>query len=142
MRVGTDYMPMVTAVRVGPLTGSDSTELAVFRAPAKCHLTGAYLVDKTGVTGHTENYGIATLTNKGTAAGGSTAVATRSTNIATTHNITAYKPWELTLSTTAASLELAAGDTLALDWSEAGTGQDLGDATLVINWAYGTGAGQ
>lgn len=139
--MGLDIFPDVDVVHIGAFTGSASTEEAVWIAPAKCVILGVSLVDKTGVTGHTQNYGTATITNKGTAGSGTTSVAARSTNVATTANITAWKAWPVTLSTTAADLQLAAGDVLTFAWTEAGSGQDLGGAALQIKYALGSGAG-
>jgi hypothetical protein len=139
--MGLDIMPLSSCTYLGAMTGSNSTELPVFVAETACRIVAVDLVDITGVTGHTANYGTATLTNKGTAATGTDVVATRSTNVATTNDITADKPWALTLSSTQANLEVGAGECLTFSWTEAGTGQDLGGALLVIHYAVGTGLG-
>ena len=139
--MGLDIMPLSSCTYLGAMTGSNSTELPVFVAETACRIVAVDLVDIAGVTAHTENYGTATLTNKGTAASGTDVVATRATNVATTSTITANKPWALTLSSTQANLEVGAGECLTFSWTEAGTGQDLGGALLVIHYAVGTGLG-
>ena len=139
--MGLDIMPLSSCTYLGAMTGSNSTELPVFVAETACRIVAVDLVDITGVTAHTANYGTATLTNKGTAASGTDVVATRATNVATTSTITANKPWALTLSSTQANLEVGAGECLCFSWTEAGTGQDLGGALLVIHYAVGTGIG-
>jgi len=139
--MGLDIMPLSSCTYLGAMTGSASTELPVFVAETACRIVAVDLVDITGVTAHTANYGTATLTNKGTAASGTDVVATRATNVATTSTITANKPWALTLSSTQANLEVGAGECLCFSWTEAGTGQDLGGALLVIHYAVGTGIG-
>ena len=139
--MGLDIMPLSSCTYLGAMTGSDSTELPVFVAETACRIVAVDLVDITGVTAHADNYGTATLTNKGTAGSGTDVVATRATNVATTSTITANKPWALTLSSTQANLEVGAGECLTFSWTEAGTGQDLGGALLVIHYAVGTGLG-
>ena len=139
--MGLDIMPLSSCTYLGAMTGSNSTKLPVFVAETACRIVAVDLVDIAGVTAHTENYGTATLTNKGTAASGTDVVATRATNVATTSTITANKPWALTLSSTQANLEVGAGECLTFSWTEAGTGQDLGGALLVIHYAVGTGLG-
>jgi hypothetical protein len=126
---------------LGAMTGSNSTELPVFVAAQALVITGVKIVDITGVTGHTTNYGTATLYNRGTAAGGSDVVAQRATNVATTNDITAKKPWTVTLATTAANLEVAAGEELGFCWTEAGSGQDLAGVLVCLSYVNGTGAG-
>jgi len=139
--MGLDIMPLSSCTYLGAMTGSNSTELPVFVAETACRIVAVDLVDITGVTAHAENYGTATLTNKGTAGSGTDVVAVRATNVATTSTITANKPWALTLSSTQANLEVGAGECLTFSWTEAGTGQDLGGALLVIHYAVGTGIG-
>jgi hypothetical protein len=116
--------------------------MAVWVAPCKCVVTGMKLVNAATITGHTANYGTLTVYNKGTAGAGTTVVAARSTNVATTNDVTSYVPWVVTLSTTAASLEVASGELLSAKFIEAGNGQDLTKAHLVIQYVPGTGAGQ
>jgi len=134
----TDIFPASVAVRVGAFTGSTGTEIPVFVAPTDIKILGVDLVDITGVTGHTANYGTATLYNRGLTGSGTTSVAARSTNVATTGTITAKKAWPITLSGTSANLRLTDGQALAFTWTEAGTGQDLGGATLSVHYAIGT----
>ena len=134
-------LPLSSATYLGAFTGSNSTELPVFVAETACRIVAVDLVDITGVTAHTANYGIATLTNKGTAGSGSDVVAVRATDTPTTDNIAANTPWALVLSTTQANLEVGAGECLCFSWTEAGTGQDLAGALLVIHYAVGTGIG-
>ena len=138
--MGLDIMPLSSCTYLGAMTGSNSTELPVFVAETACRIVAVDLVDITGVTAHTANYGTATLTNKGTAGSGTDVVATRATNVATTSTITAKKPWALTLSSTQANLEVGAGECLTLvdrGWHR----PDLGGALLVIHYAVGTGLG-
>ena len=139
--MGLDCFPISAPVYLGAFTGSSSTVRPLFTAPVACRIVSIKLMDLTGVTAHTQNYGTATVYNVGTAGSGTTSVAARATDTATTDDITAFAPWDITLSTTEADLELAAGEALAFKWTEAGTGQDLGGALVVVNYAIGTGAG-
>ena len=139
--MGLDTQPLQSVTYVGALTGSNSTEVPIFTAPLACRIVSINLVDLTGVTAHTQNYGTATVTNKGTDGSGTTSVAARATDTATTDDITAFKVWALTNSTTEADLELAANEVLAFAWTEAGSGQDLGGAAVTVNYAHGSGAG-
>ncbi len=139
--MGLDIMPNTSVVYLGAFTGSSATEYPVFVAEVACRIVAVDLVDITGVTAHADNYGVATLTNKGTTGSGATSVAARNTDTASTDDIDSFAAWALTMSTTEASREVAAGEALAFKWSEAGTGQDLAGAALAIHYAIGSGAG-
>ena len=139
--MGLDIMPLTQVTHLGAMVGSTGTELPCFVAEVACRIVAVELVDITGVTAHGTNSGTATVTNKGTTGSGTTSVAARATDTVTTDIITAFKPWTVTVSTTEASREVAAGESLAFKWTEAGSGQDLGGVTIAVHYAIGTGAG-
>ena len=139
--MGLDIQPQTAVAYLGDFTGSTGTELPCFAAEVACRIVAIDLLDITGVTAHASNYGTATVENKGTTGSGTTSVAARSTDTVSTDDIDTFAAWAITLSTTEANLEIAAGESLSFAWTEAGTGQDLGGAAIVIHYAVGSGAG-
>jgi hypothetical protein len=125
-----DYAPF----HIGAFTGSNSTEVPLFSPTESITIKSIKLNDTTKITGSTENYGTATVYNKGAAGSGTTSVAERATNSTTANDLLAFIPWSLTNSTTAASLVIDSGELLSFKWVEAGTGQDLVSASVTIEF--------
>ena len=80
----------------------------------------------------TENYGTLTITNEKTDASGTTALTSDTTE---TVAVTALVERTLTLTSTAANRIVARGEVLSATWTEAGTGADLTNASIIIEWA-------
>jgi len=139
--MGLDIQPQTAVAYLGPFTGSTGTELPCFAAEVACRIVAIDAVDITGITAHASNNGILTVTNKGTTGSGTTSVAARTTDTVSTDDIDAFAAWAITLSTTQANLEVAAGESLAFKLTEAGTGQDLGGVAIAVHYAIGSGAG-
>ena len=127
-----DVEPLGHVRYVGAMDASTTPVAVIFVAPCRCRVTGIGLVDSTTKAGHGTNYGTYAVTNRGAAGTGTTAVASRTTITPTTDDITAYVYWPLTLSTTKANLDLAAGDVLLVTATEAGAAAS-GDLVLA-NW--------
>ena len=139
--MGLDIQPNTSVCYLGAFTGSTGTELPCFVPEVAVRIVAIYLIDITGVTANGTNYGTATVTNKGTTGSGTASVASRATDTTSTDDIDSFASWAITLSTTQANLEIAAGEALAFKWTEAGTGQDLGGAAVAVHYAIGSGAG-
>lgn len=134
VRLGSLGMSEYAPFHLGAFTGSNSTEVPLFSPTESITVKSIKLNDTTKITGHTENYGTATVYNKGTAGSGTTSVAARATNSTTANDLNAFIPWALTNSTTAADLVIDSGELLTFKWTEAGTGQDLVSASLVVEF--------
>lgn len=100
-------------------TGTDA-DVAVFVAPFDCTVTAVTYVANATITGADTNSRTLNLRNKGLTGAGSTAVASKAFTSGV--NATAFDETSLTLSGTAANLDLAAGDVLALQSDSVGTG--------------------
>ncbi len=103
-----------------------------FVAPHKLTVVAASLIPHAAITADGTNYAILTLTRH-TAGATATTVATRSW-IAT--NSVDKTEESMTLSGTAANLILAAGDTLALLKTVAGTGLVIPALSLVVTFQW------
>lgn len=100
-------------------TGTDS-DVAVFIAPFDCVVTGVTYTPNATITGANSNTRALRLRNKGLTGAGSTVVAELQFDSGV--NATAFDEKAITLSGTAANLNLAAGDVLALFSDAVGTG--------------------
>jgi len=131
-------------VHMGAVDAS-GTPLAFWRAPIKCVINSIHLVTSSAVAAHATDIHTSTVTNLGSAGSGSTTVATQTTDsdVSGSAAITAKVPWPLTLSETAAALEVAEGDVLQIAPTEGGTATsgDLADAAYTISYYPGAGIG-
>lgn len=116
-------------------TAGTANSWAVFRAPKACTVTGIAWVPNAAVTGAATNNFALGAVNKGAAAAGTTAVTTVKTYASGT-NSAASVAEALTLSSTAADLNMAAGDVLALVRTVNGTGLASPDGHLEISFRY------
>lgn len=82
-------------------------------------ITGASLTTPVAIVANGTNYRIFTLMNRGQAGTGTTVIATCDTSVT---GFTAHDERAMTLTATAADLEVAAGDILAIVETIAGTG--------------------
>jgi hypothetical protein len=101
-----------------------------FVAPHKLTIVAASLIPHAAITAHATDYAVLTLTRY-TAGASATTVATRSW--AATNSVDKTEE-SMTLSGTAANLILAAGDTLALLKTAAGSGLVIPALSLVITY--------
>lgn len=100
-------------------TGTDA-DVAVFIAPFDCTVSAVTYTPNATITGADTNSRTLNLRNKGLTGGGSTVVASKAFTVGV--NATAYDETTITLSGTAANLDLVAGDVLALQSDSVGTG--------------------
>lgn len=138
-----DFEPLKIVINLGAVDASGPDERTVFVSSNPARFIAANIVDGVAKTGHANNYGTYEIINRGQAGAGTTVVASRSTDTPTTDDIDDYVAWPLTNSTTKANLEITAGDVLTFKASEEGsaTSGDLTEATLILEYADGTGGG-
>jgi hypothetical protein len=85
-------------------------------------VTAASITPNAAVTGHATNYRTFTLTNKGQDGTGTTSIGTFSTSSTPANDLAAGDERALTLSGTAANLDVAEGDILAMVETVAASG--------------------
>jgi hypothetical protein len=91
-------------------------------APTAATVTAASITPNAAVTGHATNYRTFTLTNKGQDGTGTTSIGTFSTSSTPANDLAAGDERALTLSGTAANLDVAEGDILAMVETVAASG--------------------
>jgi len=121
------------AVRFAAVTSTPTAEVAIFRAPFACRVKGLGVVYDTAVTGaDTDNFAI-DVRNKGAAGSGTTSLVTVITFASGTDSA-AMDETTWTLSTTDATITLAAGDVLALRRTTNGSGLDMPAGLVVVRY--------
>lgn len=114
----------------GHATAGTTDQFVIGRVPFKAVVVGCYWVPAAAVTGHTTDYFTATVTNRGAAGAGTTAVAA----LAFTNAVTAaaFAAKTLTASATAADLNVVEGDVLTLDKTVAASGLAMPDGQIEV----------
>jgi hypothetical protein len=102
-------------------TAGNDDDSVIAQAPFDCTVTAVQYVPEAAITGANTNTRSITLFNKGQAGAGTTTVATLQFDSGV--NAAANDEKTVTLSGTAANLDLAAGDTLLWRSLHIGTGQ-------------------
>lgn len=119
----------------GQSTAGNADIWPVFVAEKACTITGAKWVPAAAVAGAaTNNFAIA-LQNRGQAGTGTTALTTTKTYDNGVNSV-AHDAEALTLTSTAADLELAAGDVVALVRTVNGTGLAQPDGLVEVAFRY------
>jgi len=119
----------------GQATAGTADEWPVFRAPGAVKIRAVRWIPAAAVTGAATNNFALQAINRGTANGGSTGV-TQTKTYASGTNSAANTPEALTLSATAADLNLASGEVLALARTINGTGLAMPDGQLEVEYEY------
>lgn len=122
---------LVRAFVPGQGTAGTPDDWAILEAEQAITITGARLIPNAAITANGSNFFDLALINKGAAGAGNTSVATRSW--AATNSV-AFVPEAMTLSGTAANLNLAAGDVLDLARTVTGTGLAMPDMLVVVKY--------
>lgn len=104
----------------GQATAGTVDEFAGIVVPFNCKVVGAYYTPKSVVTGAATNYFTGTVRNRGAAGAGTAQPA--SLAFSNGVNAPAFQATALTLSATAADLNLSAGDVLTVEKLVTGTG--------------------
>lgn len=110
------------------VTGTDAVDTAdiVNAGTNKLRIKAVYILPKTAVSTHASNYITTTLAN------GGTTVAAHTTNSSGGSALVARTLKTVTISGTGTALELAAGGTLTVDVSKAGTGPAYKHRVIVV----------
>jgi len=116
-------------------TGTSKT-LPVMRAPQARVIKKVTLMPLTAITGTTTNKSALTVYNGGPTGTGTTKIAEK--DFVSGVNAAAGDDCDITLSTTLANTKLAAGDLVMVAWVEAGSGLDLPESHLQIDYCDGT----
>jgi hypothetical protein len=103
-------------------TASTTQTTVIAESPAAGVVSAASITPNAAVTGHATNYRTFTLTNKGQAGAGTTAIGTFATSSTPANDLTASDERALTLSSTASDLVVAEGDVLAVVETVAASG--------------------
>ena len=101
-------------------TAGNDDDVVLTQAPFDCTVTLVEYVPEASITGAATNHRTVSLVNKGQAGSGTTTVASLTFDSGV--NATAYNERAITLSSTAANLDLTAGDTLQWRSIHVGTG--------------------
>ena len=101
-------------------TAGNDDDTVLGQAPFDCTVTAVEYVPEAAITGAATNHRTVSLVNKGQAGSGTTTVASLTFDNGV--NATAYNERAVTLSATAANLDLSAGDTLQWRSIHVGTG--------------------
>ena len=118
--------PLVRVIEEGVpavSTANASDDTVVGQAPFACTVTAVEFVPEAAITGAATNHRSISLVNKGQAGSGSITVASLAFDSGV--NATANNERAVTLSGTAANLDLAAGDTLL--WRSVAVGTGIAD---------------
>jgi hypothetical protein len=114
-------------------TANTDEAYALLRAEDDITVTGARIIFNAGITGAATNHVAFGVINEGLAGSGTTAVtAVRAYDNGV--NAVAHVPENLTLSATAANLNVAAGEVLSLDRTTPGTG--LASPSGIVELTY------
>lgn len=106
---------------LGQATAGSVDAWPAFKAPKACTITGVTWIPAAAVTGAATNNFALQAKNTGLLGAGTTAVTTAKTYASGTNSV-ALSPEALTLSSTAADLNMAAGEVLTLVRTVNGTG--------------------
>lgn len=126
--------PRVTAQQAlvpGESTANASKTVIYARVQDAGTVTAVTYTPAADVAGHASNNRTLSLVNKGQAGTGSTTIATVTTN--TSNSLTGFDEKALTLSATAANLEVAAGDILA--WISTHNASGVADPGGIVYFA-------
>ena len=114
-------------------TAGTDNESPIFRAPFNLKVTAVRFIPETAVVGGATNFATVAVRNKGAAGTGTTVVASKAFDTATTDDVAAFDEDAITLSATAANLLVAEGEVLAANVTKDGTGESI-DGILIVEY--------
>lgn len=112
----------------GHATAGTTDQFVIGRVPFRAVVTEVYWVPAAAVTGHTTDNFTATVTNRGAAGAGTTAVAA----LAFSNGVTAAAFAAKALTVDTSLDEVAAGDVLTLDKTVGGSGLAMPDGQIEV----------
>lgn len=124
----------IKAVYVPAVTAGTDKKYPLFRAEADITITAAYFIPQANITGQDTNTMTVKVINAGTDGSGTTLIASKA--YTSGNNATALKPEALTLSTTAANLDIDAGEVIAYFNDQAGTGLNCPEGVIEVHFQY------
>jgi len=116
--------------RIAAVAAGSTGEWAVFKAPEACEITAAYIVPDSAITGADTNYMTLSIVDKGSDGTGTTAIA--SVDFTSGTDAAAFDAFSL--GTLGDAKTLAAGDVVSFKKAEAGTGMDMPNLLVVIEY--------
>lgn len=116
---------------VGWATAGTVSEVVAFRAPFKLTITAVRLLADAAVTANATNFATIEVRNKGAAGSGTVVMASHAFDTVTTDDVAAFDEKALVLSATAANLDAAEGDVIAIRKTVGGTGLAVAGAVVV-----------
>lgn len=120
----------VASARLAAVSAGSTGEWAVFKAPEACEITAAYIVVDSAITGTDTNYMTLSIVDKGDDGSGTTAIA--SVDFTAGTDAAAFDA--TSLGTLGSAKTLAAGDVVSFKKAEAGTGMDMPNLLVVIEY--------
>jgi hypothetical protein len=117
----------------GALAATATSSEVVFEAMNRCRLKRLALIPSAGMTGDNTNYVTLDFLNVGTAGAGTTSVVT-AIAFTTGTDLTALDAKEFTLSTTDATIVMAAGEVLTLKRTKAASGLLMPSCLVVVEF--------
>lgn len=117
----------------GAAAATATSSEVVFEAMAPCRLKRLAIVPSAGMTGDNTNYITLDFINVGTAGAGTTSVVTPIA-FTTGTDLTALDAKEFTLSTTDATIKLAAGEVLTLKRTKAASGLLMPSCLVIVEF--------
>ena len=122
-----------TTYVLGQATAGTDDDWPVFVAPFACTITAVDWTPAAAVTGGDTHYPEIQMINKGSAGSGTTAVTSKKQYLSGVNSV-AHDTEAFTLSATAANLDLAAGDVLAMVRTHGGNGLAQPDGLCRVSY--------
>jgi len=122
MPSGTPLVATLTAEVPAQGTANAAQSRMIGEAPTDAKVVGVSIIPNAALTAHATDYRTFSVVNKGADGSGSTSIATFATDTVTTDDLVAFDEKALTLSATAANLDVAEGDIIAAVETVAGSG--------------------
>ncbi len=125
----------VSTYVLGQATAGNADDWPLLQADRPIKITGVRWIPAAAVTGaNTNNFALQAI-NKGTGGAGTTGVTTTKTYASGTNSV-AHDSEDLTLSSTATDLQLAAGEVLSLVRTVNGTGLAMPDGLVEVRYQH------
>lgn len=112
--------------------GAATSELAIFRAAGPETVSKVYFVPSANLTADNSNYATLAIAKRDGAGGGSSSVASKTTQVTGSGNLTAFVPLDLG---TVSNASMTAGNVLTVAISKTGTGVVVPAGTFIIEFA-------
>jgi hypothetical protein len=112
-----------------------TAEHMIFRARQACTVRSVHYLPDAALTADNGNYATITVQKRAAGGGSPVTVASKTTQITGSGNWTQWVAVALALSTTAANIKLAAGETLTVAITKTGTGVVVPAGQLIVSYS-------